>query len=77
MTPLLISSSVLINLPTKPSLLLSLIQPDALASETSLAFANRIHMISILLAENLLIKIIIVLPILNMSAIVKQRLILK
>lgn len=68
---------MLVSLPTKPSLLLSLIQPDALASETSLAFANRNHRISSQLAEILLIKIIIVLPILNMSAIAKQHLILK
>jgi hypothetical protein len=64
---------VLVSLPTKPSLLLYLIQPDALASETSLAFAKK----SSQLAEILLIKIIIVLPILNMSAIAKQHLILK
>ena len=72
----MVSFSVLVSLLTRPSLLLSLIQPDALASEASPAFANRNLKISFLSAEILLIKLIIVPLILNMSAIAKQHLIL-
>lgn len=72
MTPPLASSSVLASSLTRPSQYRSPIPPDAWLPEVSLASANRSRRISFKLAEISLIKLLIVHPILNMSAIAKQ-----